>query len=252
MIVAAHQPHYLPWLGYLDKVAKADLFVVMDDLQFEAQNFQNRQRLKLASGPTWLTVPLAHGAQADRLLDKRIVASESPKQHWQHRHWQTLVINYGSAPYFADYADQLHDVYTRSWDNLVDLDLHVLGLALRWFDVRTPIIRSSTLALTGTKTARLIDLCKKVGARCYLTGAGGSSGYLDAEQIGRSGVGVIWQQFAHPVYRQRYARQGFASHLGFLDLLLNCGTESRDILFGATHPVQLVAPSHHAHVREAA
>ena len=27
MILAAHQPHYLPWLGYLDKMARADLFV---------------------------------------------------------------------------------------------------------------------------------------------------------------------------------------------------------------------------------
>ena len=61
MILAAHQPHYLPWLGYLDKVAKADLFVVMDDLQYEAQNFQNRQRLKLADGARWVHVPLLRG-----------------------------------------------------------------------------------------------------------------------------------------------------------------------------------------------
>ncbi len=72
MIVAAHQPSYLPWLGYLDKLAKADLFVVMDDLQYEAQNFHNRNRIKLADGPHWLTVPLIRGAQTDRVIDKRI------------------------------------------------------------------------------------------------------------------------------------------------------------------------------------
>ena len=237
MIVAAHQPHYLPWLGYLDKLAKADVFVIMDDLQFEAQNFQNRQRLKLADGPGWLTVPLVHGSQADRICDKRIAACESKKQHWQHRHWQTVVTNYGRAPYFQQYADELHEVYTHPWQTLLDLDRCMLGLAIKWLDIDTRVIESSRLELTGTKTDRLIDMCKKLGARCYLTGSGGSAGYLDAERMGRAGIGVIWQQFTHPVYPQRYPRVGFASHLGFLDFLFNCGPASRDILFGASHPM---------------
>lgn len=240
MIVAAHQPHYMPWLGYLDKVAKADVFVVMDDLQFEPQNYQNRQRLKLADGPGWLTVPLAHGAQNERICDKQIAPSENPKQHWQHRHWKTLQLSYGGTAYFDEYAPALREVYARRWTSLLELDLHMFVLALRWFDIRTPVIRSSQLGLTGTKTKRLIDMCKKLGARCYLTGSGGSAGYLDSEQMGRAGVGVIWQQFTHPLHPQRYPRHGFASHLGFLDLLLNCGPASRDILFGASHPVRLV------------
>jgi hypothetical protein len=243
MIVAAHQPHYLPWLGYLDKVGKADVFVVMDDLQFEAQNFQNRQRVKLSEGPSWLTVPVRRGAQTDRILEKMISPAQSSRQDWRHRHWLTLRTHYARAPYFAAYADELHDAYTRSWSSLVDLDLHMLSLALRWFDIRTPILRSSRLHLTGTKTDRLIDLCKKLGARCYLSGAGGAAVYLDAEKMGRSGIGVIWQQFAHPIYPQSYPKLGFVSHLGFLDLLLNCGPASRDILFGASHPARLAQPS---------
>lgn len=239
MIVAAHQPHYIPWLGYLDKMAKADLFVVMDDLQFEAQNYQNRQRIKLAQGPAWLTVPLHHGSQADTILEKRISSSGSPKQHWQHRHWNTLLTNYGGARYFDQYADELKDVYQRRWENLDELDLHMLQLARRWLQIDTPIVRSSEIGLEGTKTDRLIDMCSKIGARCYLTGAGGSTGYLDVEKIGRSGIGVIWQQFNHPTYPQRYPNLGFSSHLGFLDLLLNCGPSSRDILFGASHPLRL-------------
>jgi hypothetical protein len=255
MIVAAHQPHYMPWLGYLDKMAKADLFVVMDDLQFEAQNYQNRQRLKLSQGPSWLTVPLRRGSQVDSILDKRISSSENPKQHWQHRHWNTLLTSYGSARYFDRFADELSDMYQRRWDHLVDLDLHMLQLARRWLDIDTPIVRSSEIGLDGTKTDRLIDMCQKVGARCYLTGAGGSTGYLDVEKIGRTGIGVIWQDFAHPTYPQRYQNLGFSSHLGFLDLVLNCGPTSRDILFGASHPLRL---HHHAaanglgNIREAA
>jgi hypothetical protein len=251
MIVAAHQPHYMPWLGYLDKLAKADLFVVMDDLQFEAQNYQNRQRLKLASGPHWLTVPLARGSQSDLILDKRIVGCANVKQHWQHRHWQTILTNYRRAPYFDRYAEELHDVFTREWTHLLELDLHMLSLARKWLDIDTPMLRSSGLGLSGTKTERLIDLCKRLGARCYLTGAGGSSSYLDAEKMGRSGVGVIWQNFQHPTYPQRHG--AFVSHLGFLDLLFNVGPQSRDILFGQSHPLRLHRPAAEtAHVMEAA
>ncbi len=238
MIVAAHQPAYLPWLGYLDKLANADLFVVMDDLQYESQNFQNRQRIKLASGPAWLTVPLARGSQRDRICDKRIDNAGSPKQHWQRRTWLTLETHYRRAPYFAQYARELQEVYTRPWERLVELDMHLLDLARRWLDIRVPVVRASSLGLQGAKTDRLIDLCRKVGARAYLSGTGGSTGYLDVEHMSRAGIGVIWQHFDHPVYPQRYPDRGFTSHLAFCDLLFNCGDASRAVLFDRHQPLR--------------
>ena len=234
MIVAAHQPHYMPWLGYLDKMAKADLFVIMDDLQYEAQNFQNRQRLK---GCSWLTVPLERGTQHDRICDKRIDNSGNPKQHWQRRTWLTIEHNYRRAVYFERYAPTLREVYTRPWESLLAFDLHMLGLARAWFGITTPMIRASELGLVGAKTDRLIGMCKAVDARCYLSGGGGSTDYLDSEQMGRAGIGVIWQHFLHPIYAQRDA--GFTSHLGFLDLLFHCGEASREILFARSHPIRL-------------
>ena len=101
MIVAAHQPSYLPWLGYLDKLARCDVFVVMDDLQYEAQNFQNRNRIKLDTGAAWVTVPLERGAQTDRVIDKRICNAGNPREHWQRKTWRQLQIHYGRAPCFA-------------------------------------------------------------------------------------------------------------------------------------------------------
>jgi hypothetical protein len=239
MIVAAHQPHYMPWLGYLDKLAKADLFVIMDDLQYEAQNFQNRQRLKLANGAQWVTVPLERGAQTDQIRDKRIDNTGSKRQHWQRRTWLTLEFNYRRSPYWRHYADELRAVYAHPWVSLLELDMKMLELARRWLCIDTPVIRASGLRLKGQKTDRLIDLCRKVDARCYLSGGGGSTGYLDVEMFGRAGIGVVWQHFNHPRYEQRYTESGFVSHLGFLDLLLNCGPASRDILFERSHPSAL-------------
>lgn len=241
MIVAAHQPSYLPWLGYFDKLAKADLFVIMDHLQFEAQNFQNRNRIKLNTGPAWVTVPLERGSQTDTILDKKIQNTSSPKEHWQRRTWLTIENNYRRAPYFEMYAEELKDVYTRPWEKLIDLDMHMLQLACKWLGIHRPIIRSSTLELEGQKTDMLIDMCRKVNADAYLTGSGGSQDYLDAEKMGRHGIGVHWQQFEHPTYPQRYAHLGFVPNLAFLDLLLNCGPDSRNILFESSHPIQLCA-----------
>jgi hypothetical protein len=241
MIVAAHQPHFMPWLGYLDKLAKADLFVVMDDLQYEAQNYQNRQRVKLHAGAQWLTVPLERGTQGDRICDKRIDNSGSTRQHWQRRTWLTLEINYRRAPFWKRYADELYSVFAQTWVSLLELDMRMLELARMWFDIRTPIVRASSLALTGHKTDRLIDLCRKTDARCYISGGGGSTGYLDVERMGRAGIGVIWQHFEHPRYEQRYPEVGFLSHLGFIDMLLNCGEASREMLFDRSHPARVEA-----------
>jgi hypothetical protein len=239
VIVAAHQPSFLPWLGYLDKLAKADVFVVMDDLQYEAQNFQNRNRIKLNNGPHWLIVPLAHGAQTERVCDRRIDnAGRGGRHHWQHRIWRTLEVHYGRSPHFAAYAADLEDVFVRRWEYLLDLDLQMLDLARRWLNIKTPIIRASSLELRGAKTDRIQDFCQKLGANVYLSGKGGSTGYLDTDQLARVGVTTMWQQFTHPVYPQRYPHLGFVSHLAFLDLVLNTGPEAAAIFAGASLAAQ--------------
>src|SRR5688500_16293561 len=119
--------------------------------------------------------------------------------------------------------------------------MKMLELARKWFHIRTPMVRASSLGLSGHKTDRLLDMCRKTGARCYISGGGGSTGYLDVERFGRAGVGVIWQYFEHPRYQQRYAEVGFVSHLGFIDLLFNCGEASREILFDRSHPARVEA-----------
>jgi hypothetical protein len=230
VIVAAHQPAYLPWLGYLDKLAKSDVFVVMDDLQYERENFQNRNRVKLNHGPTWLTVPLERGEQTDRILEKKIQQQPPSRHHWARRTWETLQIHYGRSPFFAQYKDELQDTFVRRWERLVDIDLHMLELARTWFGVTGPILRSSSFGLEGSKTDRIIDLCRKVGAKTYLSGSGASVDYLDVDLMKRAGINVIWQTFTHPIYPQRYPELGFLPNLAFLDLLLNCGPTSRQIL----------------------
>ena len=231
MIVAAHQPHYFPWLGYVHKMAQADLFIVMDDLQYEKDNFQNRNRIKVNNCSAWLTVPLERGSQADLICDKLIRNDGvSAKEHWQRRTWATLQIHYGKAPHFSRYAAELEELYTRPWTRLVDVTLHILELVRGWFGITSPMLLSSSLQLEGQKTDRIIDFCRKVGADVYLSGRGGSTGYLDVDALRQNGVDVAWQSFDHPVYPQRYPALGFMPRMCVLDMLFNCGPASRDIL----------------------
>jgi hypothetical protein len=230
MIVAAHQPHFLPWLGYLAKIAAADVFVVMDDLQYEAQNFQNRNRLKLNNGAQWLTVPLVRGPRDERICDKRISYDQSAKEGWQRRIYHTLCIHYRNTPYFHRYQADLEDAFSRRWERLVDLDLHMLTLHLRWFEIETPIVVASSLELTGQKTERILSLCRAVKADAYLSGGGGSRTYLDVARLNSAGIRVAWHDFVHPVYPQRYPALGFVSHLAALDFLFNCGPQRSEPL----------------------
>ena len=181
-------------------------------------------------------MPLERGPQGERIIDKRIVNRGSPKEHWQRKTWHTLQIHYGSSPFWRLYQEDLEELFTRPWDRLIDLQLHILRLHLRWFEIYTPVLRASSLSLRGQKTDRLESLCSAVGADVYLSGGGGSRGYLDVDQLARAGVRVAWQRFSHPVYPQRYPMLGFKPNLASLDLLLNCGPDAVRIVREAMQP----------------
>jgi hypothetical protein len=179
------------------------------------------------NGAHWLTVPLVKSSRDERICDKLVNNEVAGRENWQRRHWETLRTHYGRTPHFARYAPELEAVFARSWTRLVDLDLHMLKLHLDWFGIHRPVVLASSLELQGKKTERIVDLCKKIGARTYLSGAGGSRGYLELSQFADAGVSVAWQSYSHPEYPQRYPQAGFVSHLAALDALFNCGPESR-------------------------
>ncbi len=229
MILSAHQPYFLPWLAFFDKVARSDLFIVLDHVQFGAESFQNRNRIKLASGAHWITVPVQRRGLGERICDKA-VESGSGARDWQKKLWRTVEQSYAKAACFRDYRDPLHDALTRPWEKLVDLNVHLLKLVFGWLDIRTPAIRSSTLGLQKAKTELIGEMCDHFGADVYLSGVGGSKGYLDVGALAAQGVRVEWHHYAHPTYPQQHMGIGFVPELSVLDLLLNCGPSSRKVL----------------------
>ena len=232
MLVAIHQPHFVPWLGYLDRMRRADLFVILDHVQFERRNYQNRTMIRLEDEARWLTVPVVQVSQKERIVEKRVdnTGADEGSRWWGPNAFQTLRYAYRKAPHFEAYAPRLKAILETRWERLVDLDLAMLDLMREAFGIDTPIVRSSTLACQGQRSELLLELCKVTGASAFFGGLGGSRQYLDHAAFAAAGMGVRWQEFTHPVYPQ--CGEGFVKGLSALDLLFNCGPRSAAILRG--------------------
>ena len=236
MIVAIHQPHYLPWLGYLDRMLRADVFVVFDHVQFERRNYQNRTQVRLDDQAHWLTVPVVQRSQQERIIDKLIDQPEvDGARWWGPNHFATLRHAYRRARFFDMYAPDLRQILERRWTRLVDLNQVLLDWLRDALDIRTPLVKSSELDVTGQKSQLLIDLCRAVGGDTYLAGMGGSRRYLELPAFEQAGVKVQWQAFAHPNYPQ-CGDGPFIPGLSAVDLLFNCGPHSAAILRGKPVP----------------
>ena len=231
MLVAIHQPHYLPWLGYFSRMASADLFVLLDHVQFERSNYQNRTRVRIDGEPRWLSVPVEQRSREESIADKRIDNGLEGPRHWSRSHFLTLRHAYREAPHLRACLPGLEAIYRTRFEKLVDLNAALLEFLRDALRIRTPLVRSSTLGAHGAKSELVLDICRRVGARALLVGLGGSRAYLDREAFARAGISLVLQEFRHPEYRQCGA--GFTPGLSAIDLLLNCGPEARRLLDAA-------------------
>ena len=220
MIVAIHQPQYLPYLGFFHKLCSCDLFIALDDVQFQKNGLQNRNKIKTAQGWQWLTVPVLHRAD-QKILEVRI----NPKVNWRNKHLNALKTNYSKAPFFEEFWPALSEVYATNHEDLSGLNMDLTKLLLQFLGVDKKIVCSSSLNAEGERTQRLINLCREVGATTYLSGPGGKR-YMDAEAFPAAGLKLEYQDFTFPEqYPQMFPQQGFVPYMSVLDTLFCCGAE---------------------------
>jgi hypothetical protein len=223
LIVAVHQPQYLPWLGYFDKIRRADVFCYLNDVQYKKNEWQNRNRIKTAQGWQWITVPVRY-----RFPQKINEVYINNAVEWKKKQLQAMVTNYNRAPYFKQVVGILEDAFSKDWEFISELNVHLIESLKIMLNLETKRrVHSSDLELRDEPTDRLIDICKALGADTYLAGQGGIE-YMDLERFEKSGLKVIIQEFKHPVYPQLF--EEFQSHLSIVDLLCNCGPESMNII----------------------
>ena len=232
MIITVHQPHYLPWLGYLHRMASADLFILLDHVQFERGNYQNRTQILVHGAPRWLTVPVVQRSQKERICEKLVQNNDAGGPRWWSQvHFQTLRHAYREAACINVYLRELRAIFEARWECLADMNAAALEFLRGALGIRTPIVRSSELGVDGAKSDLILNLCRAVGADVLLAGLGGSRDYLDAGAFAREGVNIAYQVFRHPQYPQ-CGSGAFVPGLSSIDLLLNCGPASRGLLLG--------------------
>jgi hypothetical protein len=227
MLLSAHQPTYLPWLGLFHKIAVADLFVVYDDVEYSRYGWYNRNYILSKNGAMLLVVPIKRQL-SEKLLHNQVKIDNSEK--WSKKHIRSIELCYSKSPFFKNYINQFIDIFSKNYEFLFDLNISILNLFLKEFEIKTRIKLASELNLKFKKSDRALDLAIKTEATHILFGELGEN-YADVDNFESKNIKVIFQKYNHPVYKQ-FNSKNFVSKLSSIDLLFNYGKDSIKILLG--------------------
>jgi hypothetical protein len=227
MRVAICQPTYLPWLGYFDLMDQVDTFVLLDNVQFEKQSWQQRNRIKTPTGLQWLTVPVMfRGKLGQRIHDVEIRDVEFGRMHLR-----AIELNYGRAEFFPRFFPELSSILetVESGARLAALNERLLQWIVRILGIRTPLLLASSLNVEGKRTQLLASICEKVTANQYMSPLG-SSEYLLGELavLRQANVETAFHNYVHPEYGQRFPP--FIAFASVIDLIFNEGDRALEII----------------------
>lgn len=227
MKVSIHQPNYLPWIGFINKILRSDIYVIFDDVQFpRGKDFAYRNKIKTGNGELWLSVPIKNRNEMipwnGALIDNQ--------SNWNKKHLRSIELNYKKSVFFLDYFPYINSILSESHEKLITLNTSIIRYLLEVFNWRGEILNSSDLNVEGTGNKKIIGILEKLNATEYISGEGtGSNRYIIEEDFAEKGIKLIWQNFAHPVYTQ--LNGNFVPYLSVIDLLFNCGESvSREII----------------------
>jgi hypothetical protein len=227
--IAIAQPTYLPWLGYFDLIDQVDKLVLLDNVQFEKQSWQQRNRIKTPTGLQWLTIPVVFRGR----LGQQIREVEIREPEFWRDHVRALELSYRRAPFFDCYFPPICELLRSSAAHrrLAELTTTMVCWFAESLGISTPMVRASELPVEGKRTALLAQICSVLGATEYLSPLG-SAEYLLAEQtvLTDQGVQVEFHHYEHPCYSQLFPP--FVPYACVLDLLMNEGNEAGKIVRG--------------------
>jgi hypothetical protein len=220
--VAIHQPNFLPWLGFFDKIRRSDVFVVMDNAQFSKTGgtWTNRVQMMVNRKQAWITVPVVRAYHGLRTVREMEINDSQP---WRAKLLRTIEMSYGRAPHFSEIAPVVRELIEQPTNDLAEYNLTAIRTLCARLQLTTPVVIGSSLAAEGRATDLLVSMVTAVGGTAYLAG-GGASGYQEDEHFQQHGVELVYQDFLHPLYPQSNS-DSFIPGLSIVDALMNCGFE---------------------------
>ena len=232
MRITIHQPEHMPWLRFFHKINMADMYVILDNVQFRKDYFQNRNQIRTAYGKTWITVPLKRRNKIQLIKDVEIAYDHK----WIKRYLNLINQNYAKSPLYAKYIHELASIIKNEYSRLCELNISLIMFLFKCLGIDKKVIRASELQLPYSKggTEVNLNICKALSANVYISGILGKN-YLDENIFRDNNIKLVYQQFQHPAYKQLY--EPFIPCMSAIDLLFNHGDKSIDIINGIGVPV---------------
>ncbi|HWL27083.1 MAG TPA: WbqC family protein [Ureibacillus sp.] len=223
MKIAIHQPNYLPWIGYFDKLDQSDCFVFLDKADVSKGSLFNRNYILTPNGKLLLTVPIKRDERSIHLVKINNL------RNWRMKHWASIEASYKKAPFWHLYQDRFKQIYERDWEYLSELNIALITLICELLAIDVKFFRESEFHCDfGKSSERISNIVATLGGTVYISGKGGKN-YNRREDFEQKGIQLLYQHFTHPAYDQQWGKP-FTDKLSILDLLFNHGTDSLNII----------------------
>lgn len=229
MRVGIHQINYFPWLGYFNKIAKSDIFILMDEVQLSDSGTMQRNRILNKMGQlSYITVAFV---KKDYMNKKFNEIQLNAQVDWKKRQMNFLKDTYGKFPYWEEVWEKISPIFENEFKTLMEVNVCALYTILNLLEIKTPLIFQSQLNYCHDvkKSDLVLSLCSAANADIYLSGTGAKK-YMDVEKFHKENIQVQFQTYEFPIYEQKYASD-FIPGLSVLDILLNCGIAKTKELF---------------------
>lgn len=228
------QPTYLPWAGYFNLIALADVFVFLDDAQYSKNSFHNRNQYLQNGEAGWITVPVKKGSHDKKIAESLIDASNP----WAKKHVALLENVYNSHLYFKDFFPSIKFLFDEPPQTIGDLNIKLIMAIAGYLGFKPKFVRSSELNIKADRTARLVKICEHFNCDEYLSPAGAKEYLMQDGDFSSSPIKLEFQSFVCENYAQKNARKGeFVSHLSIIDVIANLGRDgARDYVLNGFVP----------------
>jgi hypothetical protein len=217
------QSNYIPWKGYFDLIAKSDVFVIYDEVQYTKNDWRNRNLISTQNGPQWLTIPVRQENLAQKIFESKISVN-----NWQRKHISSLQGNYSRAKCFNDFKGQVFSLYENQSNFISEINVSFIKAICEMLEIKTQIIDSRELNLTGDRNVRLLEACKKLNAGTYISGPAAKN-YLQEDLFKQEGIDVEWMDYSgYKEYKQVF--EPFVHGVSVLDLIFNTGADAKNYM----------------------
>ena len=217
------QPYFLPYIGYFQLIQLVDVYVIADDLHFIKNSYIKKNSI-LDNGASALISLELIGASQNKLINEIDVGNNTDKV------LTAIQRRYSKAPYFKDIFPLLQTILSSKEKNLARFLGYSLMEISSYLGMQTKILYSSEIEKNNDLKfdARIMDICKRVGADHYINAIGGKELY-DKDKFATEGIKLSFIDTNDIEYKQ--FDKEFVPNLSIIDVMMfNSKVESRELL----------------------